>query len=179
LTTVPPQSTDPSRRDWTEGIQPPPVPPRCASADQVPRPAVTSKPSQARLGPSEPSEAGARGHSRGAITAGRPRLDRRRHTVLAAELRSTMPPSHQSTTGHTSSPLGEKMPLEGKPRPRHHHQGFALRSTGRRREDDNVGWWLRQAANSPPPPTPPESPRVRRRGGSTLVNLILKGRNHT
>jgi hypothetical protein len=68
--------------------------------------AVASKPDQARPCPSEPSEAGARCHSRGTTAiAGRPRLHRRRRAAPSAGLHSTTPPR---IAGYASPPQDEK-----------------------------------------------------------------------
>jgi hypothetical protein len=163
LTTVPPRSTDQPRRGWTEGIQLPSSPgrkPARHDAQQPTRrhaqPAIASKPNQARPSPSKPSEAGARGHSRGttATAEGRPRLDRRRHAVLAAELRSTTPPSHRCQGRSAAAARGQAPPPPSPPRLR--PAGLLAAAGGRERGEGGRGRrWI----------SPPVSPRVRRRGG--------------
>jgi hypothetical protein len=133
VTIIPPRSTNPPRQGWMEGIQLPPSPSRKPAPPRRPIASQSSWPQQGR-------------HDR---RRGRPRLDRRCHAVLTAELCSTMPPSHRRP--HVIAAVGgEAPPLKGEPCCRHHHQGFARRVLWRRREDENKGRSRGWRRTSPP-----------------------------
>jgi hypothetical protein len=133
LTIIPPRSTESGARRRRSSHRHHLIGSRC-DAQQPTRhhaqPAVASKPIQAK-----PSEARACCRTRGAFAAaGRPCLHRYRHIALVAELHNTTLLRHHRphvVTAREETPT----PREGKPRCRHHRQGFARRvwRSGRKR----------------------------------------------